>query len=90
MTKEPCKEPCKCSQCKTAANRAAAKCKGEDSRTRISNKCRVSAQMEAALEQTSRTTEAKTIEQAQLRSKIAEAEKQRDQYLEGKKKHSAN
>jgi hypothetical protein len=31
--------------------------------------------MEAALEQTSRTTEAKTIEQAQLRSKIAEAEK---------------
>ena len=46
--------------------------------------------MEAALEQTSRTTEAKTIEQAQIRSKIAEAEKQRDQYPEGKKKHSAN
>ena len=75
MNKEPCKEPCKCSQCKTAAKRAAAKREGQDSRTRISNKRRVSAQIEAALEQTSRTMEAKTIEQAQLRSKIAEAEK---------------
>ena len=45
--------------------------------------------MEAALEQTNRTMEAKALEMAELRSKIAEAEKQRDQYLEGKKKHSA-
>ena len=75
MNKEKCKDPCKCSLCKKAANRAAAKRKGEDSRTRISNKRRVSAKMEAAMEQSSRIMEAKTIEQAQLRSKIAEAEK---------------
>ena len=90
MNKEQCKDPCKCSLCKTAANQAAAKRKGEDSRTRIANFRLVSAQMEAASVQANRIIEAQALEQAQLRSKIAEAENQRDKYLEGNKKHSTN
>jgi hypothetical protein len=90
MNKEQCKDPCKCSLCKTAANRAAAKREGEDSRTRITNLRRASAQIEAASVQANRILEAQALEQAQLRSKIAEAENQRDQYLEGRKKRSTN
>jgi hypothetical protein len=79
MNKEKCKDPCKCSLCKKVANRAAAKRKGEDSRTRITNLRRVSAQMEAASAQANQILEAQALEQAKLRSKIAEVENQRDQ-----------
>jgi hypothetical protein len=38
--------------------------------------------------QASRILEAQALEQAKLKSKIAEVENQRDQYLEGRKKRS--
>ena len=44
--------------------------------------------MEVASTQASQILEAQALEQAKLRSKIAEVENQRDQYLEGRKKRS--
>ena len=69
--------------------RAAAKRSVENRKQRHSNKLRVSAQLEATLDQANRTMENKTLEMAHIKSKIAEVEKQRNLYLEGKKKCSA-
>ena len=89
-TEADCQQvPCRCPPCSSAANRAAPKRSVENRKQRHSNKLQVSAQLEATLDQANRTMENKTLEMAHIKSKIAEFEKQRDLYLEGKKKCSA-
>ena len=79
----------RCPPCRSAANRAAAKRLVENRKQRNSNKLRVSAQLEAKLDQANCTMDNKTLEMAYIKSKIAEVEKLCDLYLEEKKKRSA-
>ena len=68
---------------------AAAKHSVEKRKQRHSNKLRVSAQLEAKLDQATRTKDNIDLEMAFIKSKIDKVEKLRNLYLEERKKRTA-